>query len=81
MKFKTRRYLTSGGKEYVPDGTPGHHSPFARKFLEALRSYGGQDHIITLAEMVLFFERLAPEPRYGEFGSNEPGSDFLFIAR
>lgn len=81
MKFKTRKYLTSGGKEYVPDGTPGHHSPFARKFLEALRNYGGHDRIITLGELALYFERLMPEPRFGEFGGNEPGSDFLFIAR
>lgn len=81
MKFKTRRYLTSGGKEYVPDGTPGHHSPFTRKFLEGLRNYGGQDKIVTLGELTIYFERLLPEPRFGEFGSNEPGSDFLFIAR
>lgn len=81
MKFKTRKYLTSGGKEYVPDGTPGQHSPFARKFLEGLRNYGGHDKIITLGELSLFFERLMPEPRFGEFGTNEPGSDFLFIAR
>jgi len=81
LKFKTRRYLTSGGKEYVPDGAPGAHSPFARKFLEALRNYGGPDRIITLGELVLFFDRLTPEPRFGEFGTNEPGSDFLFIAR
>lgn len=81
MKFKTRKYLTSGGKEYVPDGTPGQHSPFARKFLECLRNYGGHDKIITLGELSLFFERLMPEPRSGEFGNNEPGSDFLFIAR
>lgn len=81
MKFKTRKYLTSGGKEYVPDGTPGQHSPFARKFLEGLRNYGGHDKIITLGELILYFERLLPEPRFGEFGTNEPGSDFLFIAR
>lgn len=81
LKFKTRKYLTSGGKEYVPDGNPGAHSPFTRKFLEALRDYGGQDHIITLAELLLYFERVAPEPRFGEFGRNEPGSDFLFISR
>jgi len=36
---------------------------------------------MTLAELVLYFERLIPEPRFGEFGANEPGSDFLFIAR
>lgn len=81
LKFKTRKYLTSGGKEYVPDGAPGAHSPFARKLLEGLRNYGGNDRIITLAELVLYFERLMPEPRFGEFGANEPGSDFLFIAR
>ncbi|MBP6721260.1 MAG: hypothetical protein KA239_02995, partial [Bacteroidia bacterium] len=81
LQFKTRRYLTSGGKEYVPDGAPGSHSPYARKFLDALRNYGGHDRIMTLAELVLYFERLMPEPRFGEFGGNEPGSDFLFIAR
>ncbi|MCB9233787.1 MAG: caspase family protein [Bacteroidia bacterium] len=81
MKYKTRRYLTSGGKEYVPDGKPGNHSPFARKFLEALRTYGGHDKIITLAELLVYFERLTPAPRSGEFGSNEPGSDFLFITK
>lgn len=81
LKFKTRKYLTSGGKEYVPDGAPGAHSPFARKFLEAMRNYGGHDRILTLAELVLYFERTMPEPRFGEFGGNEPGSDFLFIAR
>jgi len=33
MQFKIRRYLTSGGKEYVPDGRKGYHSPFASKFI------------------------------------------------
>ena len=80
MKFKTRRYITSGGKEYVPDGRPGYHSPFVRKFLDALRNYGGEDRIITLSELLVYFEKILPEPRYGEFGNNEPGSDFLFIA-
>ncbi len=79
LKYKTRRYMTSGGKEYVPDGRPGEHSPFARKFLEALRSMGGSDNILTLPELVNYIERVNPQPRYGEFGSNEPGSDFLFI--
>ncbi|MCK4745768.1 MAG: caspase family protein, partial [Bacteroidales bacterium] len=43
LKYKTRLYLTSGGKEYVPDGRPGFHSPFARRFIESLRYYGGDD--------------------------------------
>ena len=80
LRFKTRRYLTSGGKQYVPDGRPGHHSPFARKFLEALRNYGGHDKILTLNELTGYVEKINPEPRYGEFGDNEPGSDFVFVA-
>ncbi len=51
LRFKTRKYLTSGGKQYVPDGRPGMHSPFARKFLEALRDYGGKDKVLTLTEL------------------------------
>lgn len=81
LKFKTRLYLTSGGKEYVPDGRPGHHSPFARKLLEALRTYGGEDGILTIGEIKLFIEKVNPEPRYGEFGDNDPGSDFLLISK
>ncbi|MFC2124914.1 caspase family protein [Bacteroidota bacterium] len=81
LRFKTRRYLTSGGKQYVPDGRAGHHSPFARKFLEALRNYGGQDKILTLNEVTGYVETINPEPRYGEFGDNEPGSDFVFVAQ
>jgi hypothetical protein len=79
LKFKTRKYITSGGKEYVSDGIPGMHSPFARKFLEALRSYGGQDDILTLPELFSYVERTIPEPRAGSFGSDEPGSDFIFV--
>jgi hypothetical protein len=65
----------------VPDGNPGSHSPFVRKFLEALRSYGGEDNILTLGEVKSHLERINPEPRYGEFGSNDPGSDFLFVVQ
>jgi len=81
MKYRTRRFLTSGGKEYVSDGRVGEHSPFTRRFLEALRSYGGKDGILTLGEISGYLEKLRPEPRMGEFGTNEPGSDFIFIAR
>jgi len=80
-KYKTRLYITSGGKEYVPDGRPGHHSPFARRFIEALRNYGGTDKILTVNELLLFIEKVEPQPCYGEFGDNEPGSDFLLISK
>ena len=81
LKFKTRKYVTSGGKQYVADGKPGGHSPFARKFLQALRDYGGQDRILTLQELNGYLLNLKMEPHAGEFGDNEPGSDFVFIAR
>lgn len=80
-KYKTRLYLTSGGKEYVPDGRPGHHSPFARKFLEALRNYGGNDGILTVNEIIQYIEKVEPQPRFGEFGDNEPGSDFILMTK
>lgn len=81
MKYKTRLYLTSGGKEYVPDGRQGYHSPFARRFLESLRKYGGEDGVLTTSEILQYVEKVNPQPRFGEFGDNEPGSDFIMIAR
>lgn len=80
MKYKTRRYITSGGKEYVPDGRPGEHSPFARALLEGFRSEGGSDGVFTLDDILYYTQSVKPQPQSGEFGDNEPGSDFLFIA-
>jgi len=80
-KYKTRLYLTSGGKEYVPDGRSGFHSPFARRFIEALRKYGGEDGVLTTSEILQYVEKVNPQPRFGEFGDNEPGSDFILIAK
>lgn len=81
FRYKTRKYLTSGGKEYVSDGVPGKHSPFAAKFIEALRSYGGEDRILTLGEVQLAMEKLKQMPRFGSFGADEKLSDFVFVAR
>jgi hypothetical protein len=81
LTYKTRRFLTSGGKTYVSDGVPGKHSPFAKNFLEALRSHGGRDGILTLPELYTYVERLKIQPRFGEFGDNSPGSDFIFVVK
>jgi hypothetical protein len=81
LTYKTRRYLTSGGKTYVSDGIPGKHSPFAKNFIEALRSHGGRDGILTLPELYSYVERLKNPPRFGEFGDNAPGSDFIFVLK
>jgi hypothetical protein len=81
LTYKTRRFLTSGGKQYVSDGIPGKHSPFAKNFLEALRSHGGRDGILTLPELYTYVEKLKIQPRFGEFGDNAPGSDFVFVVK
>lgn len=81
LSKKTRKYLTSGGKEYVSDGIRGQHSPFARYFIEALKSNGGEDRILVLNEVNLYMERLQTTPRFGEFGIDEKGSDFVFVAK
>jgi hypothetical protein len=81
LSRRTRKYLTSGGKEYVSDGVPGKHSPFALKMLQALGDGGGGDHILTLSELKAYVEKLKSEPRLGGFGDDQPDSDFVFVAK
>jgi hypothetical protein len=82
LSKKTRRYVTSGGKEYVSDGIVGKHSPFAARMIEAFRTRGGDDGILTIGEILPYLEKIKQhEPRAGEFGDNEKGSDFVFVAR
>lgn len=77
---KTRLFLTSGSKEYVPDGRPGAHSPFAQMFIEALESKGGAKNYLTLADITNYMGRLQTKPRYGRFGENGLDGDFIFEA-
>lgn len=82
LSKRTRKYLTSGSKEYVPDGVAGRHSPFAAKFVTALRELGnGKDRMLTLSELQTYFLKLPTEPRFGGFGSDDKASDFVFVAK
>jgi hypothetical protein len=82
LSKRTRKYLTSGSKEYVSDGIPGKNSPFAAKFIQALREIGGgSGRILTLPELTNYFQRLPSEPRSGSFGTDDPASDFVFVAK
>ena len=81
LGYKTRKFVTSGGKTYVSDGIPGKHSPFTRRILEALRNFGGSDRVLTYNELLSYIEKVRPTPHYGNFGDNEPGSDFMFIIK
>jgi Caspase domain len=79
---RTRKYLTSGSKQYVPDGAPGKHSPFAAKFIQALREVGGgSGRILTLYELNTYFQKIQTEPRFGSFGSDDSASDFVFVVK
>ena len=80
LSYKTRKYLTSGGKEYVSDGIPGKHSPFTLRLLLALNE-PGTDRILTLNELKGFVEKLVPEPRFGSFGDDANASDFVFVSK
>lgn len=78
---RTRKYLTSGGKEYVSDGIPGKHSPFSERLIESLKGMGGPDRVLTLAEIVVELEKMRQLPRIGSFGDDEPLSDFVFVGK
>ncbi len=79
---RTRKFLTSGSKEYVSDGIAGKHSPFAEKFILALKEIGGgTGRILSLLELQTYFLKLPTEPRFGSFGSDDPASDFVFVAK
>jgi tetratricopeptide (TPR) repeat protein len=77
-EYKTRRFITSGGKKYVPDGLPNHNSPFAARLLEGFRNTGVSRGYLSFSMLCANMEGLNPDPRYGEFGDNEPGSEFIF---
>jgi uncharacterized caspase-like protein len=80
-QWKTRQFIASGGKEYVPDGRPGQHSPFARKLLEALRTVGAPYGVLTLGRITTYVDALMNQPVWGEFGSHQPGGEFILIAK
>ena len=73
-------YLTAGGDEYVDDGS--NHSPFARAFLLALRSFGdlNSDGIINFLELSAYIQSTVKgqKPTAGDFAEHM-GGDFYFV--
>jgi uncharacterized caspase-like protein len=82
-QYRSRMYLTSGGKEYVPDGRPGAHSPFAGALLSVLRGASNDGQPITFSQIVAHMAAagIEPIPRHNTFRGHEPGGDFLLVPR
>jgi hypothetical protein len=77
---RTRRYFTSGGNEYVPDGRPGHHTPFISALLVTLNRAADNKGYVTLDDIQQGFDTVEPEPRWGDISDdNDPTSDFLLL--
>lgn len=77
---RTRRYITSGGKDFVPDGLPGHHSPFISALLITLNQGADRKGYLTLDDIQQGLNTVNPEPRWGDIQQdNDPGADFLLL--
>jgi WD40 repeat protein len=82
MKIPTRRAITSSNEKYVvSDGIPGEHSPFARSFLTALRTYGSDSFFLTIDDIWSQgqMKLLDPLPNRGGMKGDGVSSDFVFI--
>ncbi len=80
FRFQTRKYLSSAGKSYQQGDLQTQHSPFMSRFLQALRTEGGSDQVLSLPEVLAVIGAPGLETRLGSFGEDEPGSDFVFIS-
>jgi hypothetical protein len=77
---RTRRYFASGGKDFVPDGAPGHHSPFLAALLVTLNQAADRKGYATLDDIQLGLNTVNPEPRWGDIqDENDPGADFILL--
>jgi hypothetical protein len=77
---RTRRYFTSGGKDFVPDGLPGHHSPFISALLVTFDQGADRKGYLTLDDIQQGFDTVKPEPLWGDIQEdNDPGADFLLL--
>lgn len=81
-EIQTRVFLTSGSKEYVPDGKPGANSPFSAKLLQALNERASVNGIpkpyMTMEDVVSYMHGLPTKVKYGTFGIHQQNGDFIF---
>lgn len=77
----TRVYIASAGKEYVPDGVPGHHSPFTAALLRTLEAIADQKGFVTFEDLRAGLQAIKPQPVAGELPLNDSGANFIFVTK
>jgi hypothetical protein len=83
LNCANRYFLTSGGKEYVPDGTPGAHSPFSSALLDYLKTCKNVSFAseMTTAVKESLEDKHAPVPSFGRFGTNSTQTEYVWYTR
>jgi formylglycine-generating enzyme required for sulfatase activity len=76
LQYRSRLFMASGAKVRTPD-----KSAFAEQFLNALRSFGGDDRLVSFTELWGYVQRANPKPCAAKFGDHEAGGDFLFVMK
>lgn len=73
--------ISSGGKEYVADGRPGQHSPFAASFISTLTNKAYSSSIVTGDLLIASIKSNPPQATSiceGKFQYSDPTSHFIF---
>lgn len=86
LNCANRVYFTAGGYEYVSDGTPGAHSPFATALIDVLNNPADDfllgDEIITRVKKKMGENPAIKQmPTSGRFGLDNNSTDFVFIRK
>jgi len=84
LKLKSRLYLTSGETQTGTGSSQSTYSPFSSAIIQALQNtLYRNDGVVNYYELRFDLEqrKLNPTPRGAHFGSNETGSNFLFILK
>lgn len=79
MPYRSRKYVASGGDHYVPDTSASGHTPFVYAFLQALHDH--DQRYFATPDLEAALQTVNPEPRAGNWGTNEAGGEFFFISR
>ena len=73
--------ISSGAKEYVPDGRPGQHSPFAASFISNLVNKAYSSKVVTGDLLIATIKSNPPSATSicdGKFQYSDPTSHFIF---